>query len=81
MPTQKSIAFPRDYILLYSQSYSFIFRNMESCYWETKLLLKNNNQCFKKIEDYFLTEIENTYIVYKRMRMSLFLIGGMQKKS
>lgn len=54
---------------------------MELYYWETKLLLKNNNQCFEKIEDYFLTEIENTYIVYKRMRMSLFLIDDMQKKS
>lgn len=43
-------------------------------------MLKNNNQCFEKIEDYFLAEIENTYTIYKRMRMSLFLIGDMQKK-
>lgn len=30
------------------------------------------------MEDYFLTEIENKYITYKRM--SLFLTWGVQKK-
>lgn len=63
MPTQKSIAFPSDYILLYSQRHTFIVHKHGILLLKNQAFVENNNQRFEKIEGYFLTEIENTYIV------------------
>ena len=71
LPTQKSIAFSSDYFLLYYQRCSFIFHKHGIMLLRNQAFVENNNQCFEKMEDYFLPEIEDTCIVYERV--SLFL--------
>lgn len=62
---------PSNYILLCSQSYTFIVYKHGIILLRSQAFVENNNQYFEKIENYFLTEIENAYTVYKRRGLFL----------